>query len=58
MREQKTIDQLVELAGLRNEIARDKQDWRSPINLFLGVAALAAAIWGSGGFRAASSALH
>jgi hypothetical protein len=46
MREQKTIDQLVELAGLRNEIARDKQDWRSPINLFLGVAALAAAILG------------
>ena len=46
MREEKYIDQLVDLAGLRNAIARDKQDWRSPINLFLGVAALGAAILG------------
>ena len=45
MRE-KNIDQLVDLAGLHNAIARDKQDWRSRINLFLGVAALAAAILG------------
>lgn len=43
MRKEKNIDQL---SGLRNAIARDKQDWRSRINLFLGVAALAAAILG------------
>ncbi len=46
MREEKNIDQLVDLAGLRNAIARDKDDWRSRINLLLGVAALAASILG------------
>ncbi len=46
MREEKNIDRLVDLAGLRNEIVRDKPDWRGRINLFLGVAALAAAILG------------
>ncbi len=46
MREEKNIDQLVDLAGLRNAIAREKHDWRSWINLLLGVAALAAAILG------------
>ena len=44
MREGKNIDQLVDLAGLRNAIARDKQDWRSWINLFLGVTAIAVVI--------------
>ncbi len=43
MRKEKNIDQL---SGLRNAIARDKQDWRSRINLFLGIAALGAAILG------------
>ena len=47
MREEKNIDQPVDLAGLRHAIARDKFDWRSWINLFLGVAALGAAILGS-----------